>query len=101
MTAASLLKHPSAIIPLVMSGAAFLLIIGVLATVGVTHPQDEGAPARLFQLLILLQVPVIAFFALKWLPRSPRPALFVLLLQVAAALLAVATLVWLESGLVV
>lgn len=101
MTAASLLKHPSAIIPLAMSGAAFLLIIGVLATVGVTHPQDEGAPARLFQLLILLQVPVIAFFALKWLPRSPRPALFVLLLQVAAALLAVATLVWLESGLVV
>ena len=97
MTFGSLLKQPSALIPLLMSAAAFLLIIAVLSTAGGTHPRDEGAPARIFQLLILLQVPIVGFFALKWWPRSPRPASFVLLLQIGAVILAVATVVWLES----
>jgi hypothetical protein len=101
MTFTSLLKHPSALVPLVMSFAAFLLIIAVLSTVGITHQQDEGAPAHIFQLLIALQVPIIAFFALKWLPRNPRPTLLILLLQIGAALLAVATIAWLESGMAV
>ena len=81
-----------------MSLGAFALIVGVLATVGVTRPQDERAPARIFQLLILLQVPIVAYFALKWLPRSPRQALLVMLLQVSAAIAAVATIMWLERG---
>lgn len=97
MTFRELIGRPSAAAPLAMSLAAFLLIIGVLSTVGVTHPQDEGTPARVFQLLILLQAPIIGFFAVKWLPRCPRPALVVLCLQVGAALLAVATVAWLES----
>lgn len=98
MTFTTLLKRPSALIPLGMSAAAFSLILAVLSTVGVTHPQDEGAPARIFQLLILLQVPIVGFFAWKWLPRCPRPAGWVLLLQAAAAVLAVATIAWLESS---
>jgi predicted membrane channel-forming protein YqfA (hemolysin III family) len=97
MSFGSLLKRPSAFLPLLMSAAAFLLIIAVLATVGVTHRQDEGAPARIFQLLILLQLPIVGFFALKWWPRSPRPATFVLFLQVGVVLLSVATVVLLES----
>jgi hypothetical protein len=97
MTFSALVKRPSAAIPLVMSLAAFLLIVGVVLTVGLTQPQDEGTPARVFQLLILLQVPIVGFFAVKWLPQSPRPALLVLCLQVGAALLAVATVAWLES----
>jgi hypothetical protein len=101
MTFTSLLKHPSAVIPLGMSVAAFSLILAVLSTVGVTHPQDEGAPARIFQLLILLQVPIIAGFAFKWVPRSPRPAVWILVLQVGAAVLAVATVAWLESSTVI
>lgn len=99
MTFTSLLKQPGAIIPLVMSCAAFLLIIAVLSTVGITYQEDEGTPARIFQLLIALQVPIIAFFALKWLPVSPRPTLVVLLLQIGAAALAVATIAWLESSM--
>jgi len=83
-----------------MSLAALALIAVVLVTAGnaaqEAAPHDERAPARLFQLLILLQVPISAVFAGKWLPRAPRPALLVLLLQVGAALLAVATIVWLE-----
>jgi hypothetical protein len=97
MTLGSLLKQPGAVIPLGMSFLAFLMIIAVFSTAGVTHPQDEGAPARIFQLLILLQVPVAGFFALKHLPEDPRPTLAILLSQVSAALLAVATVAWLES----
>ena len=92
----SLIKKPSAVIPLVMSVAALLLIIVVLSTFGVSHNQDEGAPARVFQLLILLQLPIVVYFAIKWLPRSPTPALFVMLLQSAAAFLPILIVVWLE-----
>jgi hypothetical protein len=99
MNFTTLLKTPSALAPLVMSLAAFLLIIAVLSTVGITHQQDEGAPARIFQLLIALQVPIIAFFALKWLPKIPRPSLLVILLQIGAASAAVATIAFLESGM--
>ena len=98
MTFTSLLKHPIAVAPLVMSCAAFLLIIAVLATVGITQQQDEGAPARIFQLLIARQIPIMTSFAVKWLPRSPRPSLLVLLLQIGAASLAVATIAWLETS---
>jgi hypothetical protein len=42
------------------------------------------------------QVPVIAFFALTWLPRSPRQALVVLGLQGCAALAALAPVFFLK-----
>ena len=98
MNFATLVRQPTAIVPLLMSGGAFALIAYILATVGVTHPPDEGAPARVFQLLILLQAPLVATFALKWLPRCPRPALLTLLLQIVVAFAAVATVSWLERG---
>jgi len=101
MTFSSLLRRPSALAPLVMSLAALALIATVLAATGNAAqggaPHDEGAPARIFQLLMLLQLPITAVFAARWLPRAPRPALLVLLLQGGAALVAIATIVWLES----
>jgi hypothetical protein len=36
------------------------------------------------------QIPIIAFFAIKWLPREPTPALLVLVLQLVAGLAAAA-----------
>jgi hypothetical protein len=36
------------------------------------------------------QVPIVAFFAIKWLPRSPKQALLVLALQAGAVLAALA-----------
>lgn len=100
VTFSSLLRKPSAFGPLAMSLAALALIAGVLATAGNAAPEaaphDERAPARLFQLLILLQLPLSAAFVVKWLPRAPRLALLVLVLQGGAVLLAVATIVWLE-----
>jgi hypothetical protein len=98
MTFMSLLKSPSAIIPLVMSLAAFMVVVVVLVTVGINPSEDEGTAAHIFQLLIALQVPIVAYFAFKWLPQNPRPASFVLLMQVAAAMLAVGTIAWIESA---
>ena len=98
MNFTTLLKTPSALIPLVMSIAAFMLIVAVISTVGITHQQDEGVPARIFQLLIVIQVPIITFFGFKWLPKSPRSSLLVLFLQIGAAVAAIATIALIESS---
>ncbi len=90
MTFACTVRKPSAFLPMAMSTAVILMEALVLATVGVTHPEDEGTPAHLFQLLMGGQLPIIAFFVAKWLPRAPRPALAVLAFQVALALAAAA-----------
>ena len=86
----STLKRPSALIPLAMSFAALSVVLGHIAIFGAAHEADEGTAAHLWQLLMAGQIPVIAFFAIKWLPRSPRQALPVLALQAVAGLAAAA-----------
>jgi len=56
--------------------------------VGPARQADEGTAAHLWQLLMAGQLPAVAVFAIKWLPRSPRQALLVLALQLGAALAA-------------
>jgi hypothetical protein len=93
----TLLTKPSGFTPLAMSLAAISLMVGYLVVVG-DHPQpDEGAAARLWQLLMAAQVPVIAYFAVRWLGPAPRPAGLVLCLQILAALAAAAPVFLLES----
>ena len=85
------IKKPSAIIPLAMSASALtVVLVHIIVMFGVARQVDEGAAAHVWQLLMAGQVPVVAFFALKWLPRSPKDALLVLAFQVAAALAACA-----------
>ena len=93
----SLFKHPSAWIPLVMSLAGLALILGYVAIFGIVQHPDEGAPARLFQLIMLAQLPVIAFFAIKWLPKRPAQALSVLALQAVSWIIPIVTVIWFES----
>lgn len=81
----SLLKQPSGFLPIAMSLTAIAEIFIYLAFFGITKQEDEGAAARIFQLLILLQAPVILYFMAKWLPQFPQQAIPVLLLQIAAA----------------
>jgi hypothetical protein len=50
----------------------------------------------LFQLLLAGQAPFVAFFALKWLPRMPSEAMHVIAAQAAAALLAIAPVVFFD-----
>ncbi len=99
MTLRTLLRQPSAFLPLVMSAAALALVFGYVAMYGVVgRPDgDEGTPARIFQLLMAAQLLVIVFFAATWLPRAPRAAFLVLLIQVGAALVPIATVLVFES----
>jgi len=92
-----LFKQPSAWIPLVMSLAALMMILGYAAIFGTVHNQDEGAPARIFQLIMVAQLPIAAFFAFKWLPKRPAQALVVLALQVVGWIIPIITVIWLES----
>jgi hypothetical protein len=96
MNVLRMLKQPSAFIPVAMSLAALTTVLIHLARFGVTHEPDEGAAAHIWQLLMAGQLPVIAFFAIKWLPQAPREALAVLALQVAAILAAAAPVFLLE-----
>ena len=91
----SLWKRPSAWLPIAMSLAALALVLVHLARFGAAREADEGTSAHLFQLLMAGQVPVLAFFAVKWLPQAPRQTLQVLALQVGAALAALAPVYWL------
>ena len=91
------LKHPSAWLPLAMSLAAMALVLGHVALFGIVRQADEGAAARIFQLIMVAQAPIIAFFALRWLPRSPKETMLVLALQAGAWLAPIALVAWLES----
>jgi hypothetical protein len=86
----AMLGKPSAFLPVAMSIAALATVLVYVARFGVAKQPDEGAAAHLWQLLMATQVPIIAFFAVRWLPRAPRRALPVLALQVVAALAAAA-----------
>lgn len=88
--ALSTVRQPSAWIPLAMSAAAIGVIVVHIAVAGTARQADEGTAARLWQLLMAGQLPVIAFFALRWLPAKPNAALLVLALQLGAGLAAAA-----------
>ena len=81
----SLLRRPAAFVPLVLSSMALAMVLVHAAVLGVVREADEGTAAHIFQLLLAIQGPIIALFAVAWLPRAPRQALKVLALQVGAA----------------
>jgi hypothetical protein len=93
---AALFRRPSALIPLAMSVAAIATILGYIAMFGTARQADEGTAAHVWQLLMAGQLPVIAFFAIKWLPTEPRRALLVLALQGTAALAALFPVWWFQ-----
>jgi len=90
MTPPPLLKHPSAFLPVAMSFAALTTLLVHLALFGTARQTDEGTAAHLWQLLMAGQAPIIAFFAIRWLPQTPKQALPILALQAGAALAAMA-----------
>jgi len=93
-----LMRRPSAFLPLAMSLAALGLVVWFVASFGVVRGQhDEGAAARIFQVLMVAQIPIVGYFALTWLPRAPRPAIVILGLQLLAGLAAIGLVVLLES----
>ena len=86
----STLKRPSAWIPIAMSLAILAMVIANIGIFGVVHGADEGAAAHIFQIWLVLEILMVAFFAIKWLPKRPKGALFVLAIQIVAVLAACA-----------
>ena len=93
---ATLLKRPSALLPVVMSLAALATVMAYATMFGTARQADEGTAAHLWQLLMAGQLPVVAFFAIKWLPAEPRQAVLVLALQLGAALAALFPVWWFQ-----
>ena len=96
MNFSTMLKQPSAFLPVAMSFAALATVLAHVVMFGVVREADEGTAAHIFQLLMIAEVPIVAFFAIKWLPRNPRQALPVLALQVGAALAALSPVFFLD-----
>ena len=94
------MRRPSAFLPVAMSLAALATVLAHVVVFGTAHQADEGAAAHVFQLLMIAQVPIVAFFAFKWLPLAQRQALQVLALQAGAGLVArvLSTLVTRAAG---
>jgi len=85
----SLIKEPSAWLPIALSLAALATMLIFFAIFGVPAREvDEGTAAHLFQIWLVLEVMMVAFFAIKWLPQRPRQTLVVLALQIAAVIAA-------------
>jgi len=78
-------RNPSAYVPIALSSLALAVLLAHLARNGIVHETDEGTAAHVFQLAMVLQVPIVAFFAIKWMPRAAAAAGGILALQIGAA----------------
>jgi len=96
MTTPILLKKPSAFLPVAMSLAGLAVVLVHVTIYGVAREADEGAAAHIWQILMAAQLPVLVFFASRWLPRSPKQALLVMALQASAIVAALAPVYFLK-----
>jgi len=97
MNSSTLLKHPTAFLPIAMSLLALASVLIHLALHGPAPQPDEGSVAHIWQILMAGQLPIVLFFAIKWIPQSTRLGVSILVLQLVAALAAlvpVALLRW-------
>jgi hypothetical protein len=83
-------RHPAAFIPLLMSVAAFAVLAIHLLISGAARESDEGTAAHVFQLLLVGQLPVVAYYVATANRRAPGGLLLVLGMQLMAAGLALA-----------
>jgi hypothetical protein len=90
MKTISILKHPTAFLPLAMSLGALATVLTYLAMHGPAPQPDEGAAAHIWQLLMAGQVPIIALFAITWIRKTPKQSALILALQFIAAVAAMA-----------
>jgi len=86
----TVVRQPSALIPLGMALTALAVVLGHIALYGVAREADEGAVAHIWQLLMAAQLPALLVFGIRWLPKAPKQAMGVMALLVAAILAAMA-----------
>jgi hypothetical protein len=91
------LRHPTVFLPLGMSLLALGMVLIHSAIFGIVEETDEGTAAHIFQLLMVGQVPIVAFLAFKWLAIAPRQTFFFIVFQFVAALTAIIAVFFLTS----
>lgn len=92
----ALFCSPSGLAPVVMSIGALAAIGGHLLTSGPAPQPDEGTAAHLWQLMMAGQLPVVAFFALRWIPTRGWRAFVVSTIHVSAIAAALFPVWWLS-----
>ena len=90
----TVVRQPSALVPLAMAMTALAVVLIHIGVYGAAREADEGATAHIWQLLMVAQLPALAVFGIRWLPKAPKQAMGVMALLVAAILAAMAP-VWL------
>lgn len=91
-----IVRQPVAWLPIAISLAQLAMIAWALGS-GVVSAGDEGAPARVFQALLVVEALIILAFAVRWLPRAPAQALIVLGAQLVIGVIPVAAILVLEA----
>ncbi len=90
----NLFRCPSGALPLVMSLIALSIVLGYAVRFGTAPQPDEGTAAHLWQLMMGCQVPIVVYFAMRWVPRYGRRAIGVTAVQLAAACAAAFPVWW-------
>lgn len=99
----ALARCPSALAPMLLSVAALLFLAGflLLASRGVvplhTADGDEGFAAHFWQLLIVIQFPIIGWFALRHFWHRPVQTLVILGVHAMLALASIIPILVMES----
>jgi hypothetical protein len=96
----ALMKRPSAYVPL---GMSLVALTSVLVTAGIGHPVSgpidrDQVEEHIWQLLMTVQMPIVLFFAVKWLRRAPGQTLGILAVQAGAWLASCAPVYFLHLG---
>ena len=86
----TVVRQPSALVPLGMALTALAVVLMHVTVYGAAREADEGPTAHIWQLLMVAQLPALAVFGIRWLPKAPKQAMCVLALLVTAILAAVA-----------
>ena len=87
-------KEPLAFLPILCSLSALAMTTIVLTVKGVVREADEGTAAHLFQLLMAASVIMSVAFVIRWLVHNPSQTLRILAIQIVAALVALAPVLY-------
>lgn len=99
----AMVKRPSGWVPLALSVFCVLLLIAALGLTVQVAPDapgevhDEGPLARLYQLIMLVELVLIGWFALRWASRDIKAGATVIALQVLAIAASFVPLLIIES----
>ena len=83
-------KQPNALLPITMAGIAPSMVLIVVGLEDITRKGSDGTAARIFQVPMMIQIPIVGFFAFDWIPHRPMWAIRVLGVQPMAGFAVIA-----------